>query len=451
VACLPACEFGIDAPQVQFESGGDPLDHPNQSLAVGFARRGPSESLHTSSLARAARPPYTRSVSSQEQDEEEQVDRFETRAVHAGQAPDQRTGAVMTPVFLSSTFAQDAPAKPRMGYEYSRTTNPTRTALEQNLASLESAQWGLAFASGLAAIDGLCHRLSPGDHVVAANDLYGGTYRLFTRVFQRYGIEFTFVDATDQDAVKAAHQDNTRLLFLETPSNPLLAICDIEALTSFARERAVTSVVDNTFATPYLQRPLELGADLVVHSLTKYLGGHSDVVAGAVLGREESLREEIAFIQNSAGGQLGPFDSFLVLRGTKTLPVRMERHCDNAEAIAAFLEGHAGVDRVIYPGLASHPGHALAARQMKRFGGMISFELSGGQDAARAFSSSTRVFTLAESLGGVESLIEVPPIMTHASIPAEERRKAGMADGLVRLSIGIEHVDDLIRDLEQAL
>jgi cystathionine gamma-lyase len=377
--------------------------------------------------------------------------RFETLAIHAGQTPDPQNGAVMTPVYFSSTYKQDAPAKPRQGYEYSRTTNPTRTALEQNLAALESARWGLCFASGLAALAGIVHRLKPGDHVVAGNDLYGGTYRLFMRCFAQYGLEFSFVDATDNQAVERALRPTTKYLYLESPTNPLLRLCDIAKLCALARKRGITSVVDNTFATPYLQRPLELGADLVLHSLTKYLGGHSDVVAGALLGNDDTLRAELAFHQNAVGGQLGPMDSFLVLRGTKTLALRMERHCANARAIAAYLERHKKVARVLYPGLKSHPQHKLAKQQMRDYGGMVSFELKGNVAAASRVASATEIFTLAESLGGVESLIEVPTVMTHASIPAEERRKAGLADGLIRLSVGVEHVDDLIADLEQAL
>jgi len=377
--------------------------------------------------------------------------RFETLAIHAGQSPDPANGAVMTPVYLTSTYKQDAPAVPRQGYEYSRTSNPTRTALEQNLAALEGGNFGLCFASGLAAIAALLHRLKPGDHVVAGSDLYGGTYRIFARVFQQYGLEFTLVDATSTKAVEAALRPNTRYLYLESPTNPLLALCDIEKLTSLARARGILSVVDNTFATPYLQRPLELGADLVVHSLTKYLGGHSDVVGGALIGRSEELRKELAFYQNAVGGQLGPMDAFLVLRGTKTLALRMERHCANALAVARYLERHPAVERVLYPGLTSHPQHRLAKRQMRDFGGMVSLELRGGVEAGSALACATRVFTLAESLGGVESLIEVPPLMTHASIPPEQRRAAGLQDGLVRLSVGVEHVDDLIADLEQGL
>jgi cystathionine gamma-lyase len=377
--------------------------------------------------------------------------RFETRAIHAGQEPDPQNGAVMTPVYLTSTYKQDAPAEPRQGYEYSRTSNPTRTALERNLASLEGGAWGLCFSSGLAATNALLERLVPGDHVVAGNDLYGGTYRLFTKVFERYGIRFSFVDASDVGAIERAIEERTRYVYLETPTNPLLRLCDISAIARVAHASGKLVVVDNTFATPYLQRPIELGADLVLHSLTKYLGGHSDVVAGALVGNDPALRQEIAFFQNAVGGTPGPLDCFLVMRGTKTLHVRMDRHCQNALAVAKHLEGHDLVARVIYPGLPSHPQHALAKKQMKSFGGMVSFELAGGVEAANLVASSTRVFTLAESLGGVESLIEVPTSMTHASIPPHVRRAAGLADGLIRLSVGIEHVDDLVLDLDQAL
>ncbi len=377
--------------------------------------------------------------------------RFETRAIHAGQEPDPQNGAVMTPVFFTSTYKQDAPAKPRGGYEYSRTSNPTRTALQDNLASLEGGAWGLCFSSGLAATNALLDRLVPGDHVVAGNDLYGGTYRLFTRVFERYGVRFTHVDTTDLPAVERAIEERTRYVFLETPTNPLLRLCDIAAIAKLAHARQKLVVVDNTFATPYLQRPLELGADLVLHSLTKYLGGHSDVVAGALVGRDANLREELAFFQNAVGGTPGPMDMFLVLRGIKTLHVRMDRHGQNALALARRLEKDPRVARVIYPGLPSHPQRALAERQMSGFGGMLSFALKGGVEAADAFAIATRVFTLAESLGGVESLVEVPASMTHASIPPEVRRRAGQPDGLVRLSVGIEHIDDLIADVEQAL
>jgi cystathionine gamma-lyase len=377
--------------------------------------------------------------------------RFETRAIHAGQEPDPQNGAVMTPVYFTSTYKQDAPAQPRQGYEYSRTSNPTRTALEENLASLEGASWGLCFSSGLAATNALLDRLVPGDHVVAGDDLYGGTYRIFRRVFERFGLRFSFVDTHDVAAVERAIEEKTRYVFLETPTNPLLKITDIAAVSKVAHQRGKLVIVDNTFATPYLQRPLELGADVVLHSCTKYLGGHSDVVCGALVGRDAKLCEELAFFQNAVGGTPGPMDCFLVLRGTKTLAVRMDRHCQNALAVARWLEKQPFVARVIHPGLESHPQHALARRQMAGFGGMVSFELRGDVAAANAFASSTKVFTLAESLGGVESLVEVPPSMTHASIPADVRRAQGLADGLVRLSVGIEHVDDLIADCEQAL
>jgi len=377
--------------------------------------------------------------------------RFETRAIHAGQEPDPNNGAVMPPVYFTSTFKQDAPAKPRQGYEYSRTSNPTRTALEENLASLEDGAWGLGFASGLAATNALMDRMQPGDHVVAGNDLYGGTYRIFTKVFERYGVEFSFVDTTDLKKIEAALRPNTRYLYLETPTNPLLRLTDIRAAADIARPKGVVTVVDNTFATPYLQRPLELGADIVLHSLSKYLGGHSDLIGGALIGNDEALHRELAFYQNAVGGQLGPMDAFLVLRGTKTLAVRMERHCDNAERIAQFLAEHDLVEHVHYPGLPSHPQLQVAQKQMARPGGMVSFELRGGVPAGDAFASATRVFTLAESLGGVESLVETPPSMTHASIPAEVRRAAGLADGLVRLSVGIEHIDDLLADVERGL
>lgn len=376
--------------------------------------------------------------------------RFATRAIHAGQEPDPATGAVMTPVFFTSTYKQDAPAKPRGGYEYSRTSNPTRTALQDNLASLEDARWGLCFSSGLAATNALLDRLLPGDHVLAGNDLYGGTYRIFRRVFERYGIRFSFVDTTDAGAIEAALEPRTRYVYLETPSNPLLRISDIAAAARLAHGAGALLVVDNTFATPYLQRPLELGADVVLHSLTKYLGGHSDVVGGALLGNDPKLREELAFFQNAVGGTPGPMDAFLVLRGTKTLHLRMERHCENALAIARHLARHPRVVRVHYPGLEAHPQHALARSQMRAFGGMVSFELAGDVAAAERFASSTQVFTLAESLGGVESLIETPASMTHASIPPEQRRAAGLADGLVRLSVGVEDREDLIEDLERA-
>ncbi|MCC7011922.1 MAG: cystathionine gamma-synthase [Planctomycetes bacterium] len=377
-------------------------------------------------------------------------DRFETRAIHAGQEADPTNGAIMTPVYFTSTYKQDAPAQPRAGYEYSRTSNPTRTALQDNLAALEGGAWGLCFSSGLAATNAALDRLVPGDHVVAGNDLYGGTYRIFRRVFERYGIRFSFVDTTELASVEAAIEPATRYVYVETPSNPLLRVSEIAALARVAHAKGKLLVVDNTFATPFLQRPLELGADLVLHSLTKYLGGHSDVVGGALIGNDPKLREELAFFQNAVGGTPGPMDAFLVLRGTKTLHLRMERHCSNALELARWLERRPEVTRVIYPGLASHAQHAVAVRQMKAFGGMLSFELAAGLEAANTLASSTRLFTLAESLGGVESLIEIPASMTHASIPAETRRAQGLADGLVRLSVGVEHVEDLREDLEQA-
>jgi len=377
--------------------------------------------------------------------------RFETRAIHAGQKPDPVTGAVMTPVYMTSTYAQTSPGNPVGGYEYSRTHNPTRTALEENLASLEGGTFGLCFSSGLAATSALLGRFVPGDHIVAGNDLYGGTYRIFTQVYERYGIQFTFADTTDPDAVRAAMTDATRMVYVESPSNPLLRLSDIASMAEIAHKADALLTVDNTFATPYLQTPLTLGADIVLHSLTKYLGGHSDVVGGALICKSDELREELAFYQNSCGGTPGPLDSFLVLRGTKTLALRMERHCSNALTIARHLEAHPSVDRVHYPGLPSHPQHALCEKQMLLGGGMVSFELSGGVQAGETFASSTQLFTLAESLGGVESLVETPPSMTHASIPPEVRRAAGLEDGLVRLSVGVEHVDDLIADVDAAL
>ncbi|MFP9059232.1 cystathionine gamma-synthase [Natrialbaceae archaeon A-chndr2] len=375
---------------------------------------------------------------------------IETRSIHAGQKPDEETGALMTPIFANSTYEQDAPGDHR-GYEYSRTGNPTRTDLEENLASLEGADYGRCFASGMGAINTVCNLLESGDHVVTGNDVYGGTHRIFTQVYDQYEIEFTFVDMTDLEAIEAAFQDNTELLWLETPTNPLMSVVDIEGAAAIADEHNAISVIDNTFATPYLQRPLELGADVVSHSLTKYLGGHSDVVGGALLTNDPELDERFGFYQNAVGATPGPFDCFLVLRGTKTLPVRMDRHCDNARAIAEWLDGHPDVDQVYYPGLEDHPGHDIAARQMDDFGGMLSFELDGTLEQASTVVEETEVFTLAESLGGVESLIEQPAPMTHAAIPREERLEAGLTDSLIRVSVGIEHVDDLIGDLEQAI
>ena len=380
--------------------------------------------------------------------------RFETAAIHAGQHPEPVTGAVMTPIFLTSTFAQKAPGE-HTGFEYSRTQNPTRFALEANLAALEGGAWGLAFNAGVAASTAVLSLLDTGDHVVAGDDLYGGSYRLFDKVFRRLGVHFSYVDARNPKAVAAAIQPSTRLCWLETPTNPLLRLADIRAVAAACAARRVWLAVDNTFMTPYFQRPLDLGADLVVHSTTKYLNGHSDVVGGAIVGRDPDLRARLAFIQNSLGGSQPAFDSFLVLRGTKTLAVRMQRHQANAFAVARWLESRREIARVLYPGLRSHPQHALARRQMSGFGGMVSFSFRGSGRAvltrARDFLAALRVFTCAESLGGVESLAEHPAIMTHASIPPERRKALGIDDGLVRLSVGIEHEDDLIADLAQAL
>jgi cystathionine gamma-lyase len=374
---------------------------------------------------------------------------IETRSIHAGQESDAETGALMTPIHANSTYEQDAPGEHR-GYEYSRTGNPTRTDLEANLASLEGADYGRAFASGMASINTVLNLLEAGDHVVTGNDVYGGTHRIFTQVYEDYDLEFSFVDMTDLDEIEAAFRDETELLWLETPTNPLMSIVDIEGAAEIAHAHDALCAIDNTFATPYLQRPLDLGADIVSHSLTKYLGGHSDVVGGALLTNDEELDERLGFYQNSVGATPGPFDSFLVLRGTKTLPVRMDRHCENARAIAVWLDDHPDVDRVYYPGLESHPGHEIASEQMDDFGGMLSFELDASLEEASAVVSNTEVFTLAESLGGVESLIEQPAPMTHAAIPREKRLAAGLSDSLIRVSVGIEHVDDLIRDLEHA-
>jgi cystathionine gamma-lyase len=374
--------------------------------------------------------------------------RLETLVVHAGQPPDPRTGAVMQPIVLSSTFAQEGPGRHK-GWEYSRSGNPTRDALEACYAALEGARHGFAFASGLAASDAVLHLLSAGDHVLASDDVYGGTFRILDKVHRRHGVAFDQVDMTDLAAVERAFRPSTRAVWIESPTNPLLKVCDVAAVARLARARGAVSVVDNTFATPCFQRPLELGADLSVHSATKYLNGHSDVVGGAAMTNDDALAERLRFVQNAAGAVPSPMDCYLVLRGLKTLVVRMERHAQGALTIARWLEAHPQVERVHYPGLPSHAQHALAGRQMRGFGGMISFVLRGGLPAARAFLESVRVFACAESLGGVESLIELPAIMTHASIPAEQRAALGIADGLIRASVGIEHVDDLIEDLER--
>ncbi len=374
--------------------------------------------------------------------------RFETLAIHAGQRPDPVTGAVMTPVYLTSTYVQSSPGEHK-GYEYSRTHNLTRHALQDCLAALEGATHGLAFASGLAATDALLHLLDAGDHVVYSDDVYGGTFRLFDKVFRRHGLSFTPVDASDPANVERAMTPRTRMVWLESPTNPMLKIADLAAIAAIARARGATSVVDNTFATPFFQRPLALGIDVVCHSTTKYLNGHSDVVGGAVLTSDAALYQRIQFLQNAVGGIPSPMDSFLVMRGLKTLHVRMERHQENAFRIARFLEGHPQVEKVTYPGLPSHPQHALAARQMTGFGGMLTFVVKGGLPAARAFLSSLHLFALAESLGGVESLIEHPAIMTHASVPPETRAALGIDDGFIRVSVGIENADDLVEDLER--
>lgn len=374
-----------------------------------------------------------------------------TKAVHAGVEPDPLTGAVMTPIYQTSTYAQEAPGRHK-GYEYARTQNPTRTALQKALAELENGCEAVCFSSGMAAADAVMKLLNPGDHVLCSNDVYGGTYRLFTRTFQRYGLSFSFEDLTQIGKLADYFKPNTRLIWLETPSNPLLKIIDIEAVAKVAQNFGALLCVDNTFASPFLQNPLDLGADIVVHSATKYLGGHSDVVHGAVVVKNAELAEALRFNQNSTGAVPGPMDCFLVLRGIKTLALRMERHSQNAIEIAHFLKQHSSVAKVYYPGLADHPGHAVAARQMRGFGGMIAFRLKNDRmESAVRVASATKIFTLAESLGGVESLIGHPASMTHASIPSEERLKNGITDGLLRLSVGIEDAEDLIHDLEQAL
>jgi cystathionine gamma-lyase len=378
----------------------------------------------------------------------EEAPAFETLAIHAGQAPDPTTGAIMTPVYLTSTYVQDGPGRHK-GFEYSRTRNPTRDALEGCLAALEGARHGVCFASGLAATDAVLHLLSAGDHVVYSDDVYGGTFRIFDKVFRRHGLSFDAVDMTDPARVAAALRPSTRLVWIESPTNPMLKIVDLAAVAGLARAAGALSVVDNTFATPFFQRPLAHGIDAVVHSTTKYLNGHSDVVGGAVVTSDDALAERLHFVQNAAGGVPGPLDCFLVLRGLKTLPVRMERHAENALALARFLEAHPQVEKVTYPGLASHPQHALAARQMTGSGGMLTFVIRGGLPAARAFLEALRVFACAESLGGVESLIEHPAIMTHASVPPEVRARLGIADGFIRVSAGIENVRDLRADLER--
>ncbi|CAM3872846.1 cystathionine gamma-synthase [Smaragdicoccus niigatensis] len=374
---------------------------------------------------------------------------FSTKAIHAGYDPDPQTGAVNVPIYTSSTFMQDGVGGMRNGYEYARTGNPTRAALEANIAAIEAGQFGRAFSSGMAATDCTLRTvLRPGDHLVIPNDAYGGTFRLIDKVFKHWGIEHSVAAVSDPDAVRAAMRPNTKLVWVETPTNPLLNIGDIAALADIAHESGAKLVVDNTFASPYLQQPITLGADIVLHSTTKYLGGHSDVVGGALVTNDEELHAGFGFLQNGAGAVPGPMDCYLTLRGIKTLAIRMERHSDNAEKIADFLVGHSAVSQVIYPGLESHPGHKVAEKQMRRFGGMLSVRLHGGADAARELCAGTKVFTLAESLGGVESLIEHPAAMTHASTEGSELE---VPADLVRLSVGIEDIEDLLADLEQAL
>jgi len=377
---------------------------------------------------------------------------FATRAIHAGQSPDPATGAIMTPIYATSTYVQESPGVHK-GYEYSRSQNPTRMAYERCVADLESGRQGFAFASGLAAASTVLELLDHGAHLVAMDDLYGGTYRLLERVRKRSaGLQVTYADLSRAGALEAALRPETRMIWVETPTNPLLKLVDLERVAATARQRGIVTVCDNTFATPWAQRPLELGFDIVLHSATKYLNGHSDMVGGIVaVGESSALAERLAFLQNAVGAIAGPFDSFLALRGLKTLALRMERHCANAAAIAQWLARHQGIERVIYPGLASHPQHALARRQMPGFGGMITAFIAGGLEPARRFLERCRIFALAESLGGVESLIEHPAIMTHASIPPEVRAHIGIADSLVRLSVGVEAGDDLIADLDQAL
>jgi cystathionine beta-lyase/cystathionine gamma-synthase len=374
---------------------------------------------------------------------------FATKAIHVGQDADPTTGATIVPIYQTTTYTQAAPGQHK-GFDYSRTVNPTRVALERCLASLENARFGVCFASGMAATSAVMDLLSSGDHVVVNDDLYGGTFRLFDKVLTRYGLTFSYVDATDTTAVAAAMRPQTRLVWLETPTNPLLQLIDITAVAKIAAARGALVAVDNTFATPFLQNPLDLGADIVVHSTTKYIGGHSDALGGFAAANKPELHEVLKFHQNAVGGVPGPFDCFLTLRGAKTLALRMREHDRNAQAVADFLAARRDVDKLYYPGLAKHPQHELAKRQMRGFGGMVSFTLHGGPERARAFASSTKLFSLAESLGGVESLICHPATMTHGSIPKEVREARGVTDGLLRLSVGIEDVRDLLDDLEQA-
>lgn len=377
--------------------------------------------------------------------------RLATKLIHAGVEPDPTTGAIMTPIYQTSTYVQSAPGHNK-GYEYARSQNPTRKALEEALAIIENGKYGLCFSSGVAATDAVIKLLQPGDEVIAGNDLYGGTYRLFTKVFEKFGIKFHFIDLHDAGTIKKYINNNTRLIWIETPTNPLINIVDIEAVSAVAKQHNILTCVDNTFATPFLQNPLDFDIDIVLHSATKYLGGHSDVIHGCLMMNDAGLREKLYFIQKSCGAVPGPQDCFLILRGLKTLHIRMERHCENGEKIAHFLRSHAKVARVYWCGFQDHPGYAVAKKQMRGFGGMMSFELKNESvEEAKRVLSSTKIFSLAESLGGVESLINHPATMTHASIPREERIKNGLGDSLIRLSVGIEDADDLMEDLNHAI
>ena len=382
---------------------------------------------------------------------QEQKEGFGTRAIHAGQEPDPTTGAIMTPIYQTSTYVQESPGKHK-GYAYARGKNPTRTALEKCLSSLENAKFGLCFSSGQGAEDAIIKLLRPGDEVIATDDIYGGSYRMFTKIYEHYGIKFRFVDMSDVSNVEKSINDKTKMIWIETPTNPLMRILDIRSLSAAAKKKNAIVVVDNTFASPYLQNPLGLGADIVVHSVTKYISGHSDVVMGFACTNNEKINEELAFIANSCGAVPSPMDSFLVLRGVKTLHVRMDRHCENGRAVAEYLKSHPKVDKIYWPGFTDHPNHKIAREQMRDFGGMISFTLKGNsKDEAFRMASSTKVFALAESLGGVESLIGHPASMTHASIPEDIREKSGVVNSLLRLSVGIEDKNDLIADLKQAI
>jgi cystathionine beta-lyase len=377
--------------------------------------------------------------------------KFNTKLIHGGQEPDKAYGAVMTPIYQTSTYVQTSPGE-HLGYAYSRSANPTRTALEKSLASIENGSYGLAFASGLAAIDAVLKLFAPGDEIISTNDLYGGSYRLFKKIYEKYGLVFRFIDMQNASSIEAFITDKTKLIWLETPTNPMMNIIDIKAVVALSKKHQILVAVDNTFASPYLQQPLNLGADIVMHSATKYLGGHSDVVLGALVVKDAALADKLYFIQNASGAICGPMDSFLVLRGIKTLHVRMQRHCENAVAIAHFLAKHPKVEKVYWPGFEDHPNHKIAKKQMKAFGGMISFIPKGSSYTdTKTIVEKLKLFTLAESLGGVESLVGHPVSMTHASIPKEEREKLGVVDALIRLSVGIEDVEDLINDLNEAL